>query len=55
MALPVLLTGFAQIRASVADYLFMETGSQIVQEEDWTMQPKQLKSSVESLKVALVQ
>jgi len=33
----------------------METGSRIVKEEDWTMQPKQLKSSVEKLREVLVQ
>ncbi|KAL1855438.1 hypothetical protein Plec18170_004158 [Paecilomyces lecythidis] len=50
----MLLHPYPKIRASVADYLFMETGSSLVKTEDWTMQPKQLKTSVEKLRTSLV-
>ncbi|KAJ9208854.1 hypothetical protein DTO021D3_71 [Paecilomyces variotii] len=50
----MLLHPYPKIRASVADYLFMETGSSLIKTEDWTMQPKQLKSNVEKLRTSLV-
>lgn len=43
-----------QVRAAVADYLFMETGSDIIKNEDWTRQPKQIKGEVERLRKMLV-
>lgn len=43
-----------QVRAVVADYLFMETGLDFVRNEDWTRQPKQMKEHVERLRRVLV-
>ncbi|KAF7158423.1 hypothetical protein CNMCM5623_003426 [Aspergillus felis] len=45
----MLLHPFPRIRSSVADYLFMETGSDLVKDEDWTKAPKQLKGQVRNL------
>ncbi|RHZ73935.1 hypothetical protein CDV55_103407 [Aspergillus turcosus] len=49
----MLLHPFPRIRSSVADYLFMETGSDLVKDEDWTKPPKQLKAQVENLRATL--
>ncbi|GIJ86129.1 hypothetical protein Asppvi_005003 [Aspergillus pseudoviridinutans] len=49
----MLLHPFPRIRSSVADYLFMETGSDLVKDEDWTKAPKQLKGQAETLRAML--
>jgi hypothetical protein len=49
----MLLHPFPRIRSNVADYLFMETGSDLVKDEDWTKPPKQLKGQVENLRTTL--
>ena len=43
-----------QVRTCVADYLYMETDSDLVKLGDWTRQPKQLKGDVETLRGVLV-
>lgn len=43
----------AQVRSSAAEYLFMETESEILKYEDWAASPKQLKPQVDDLRVAL--
>ncbi|GFG20907.1 tubulin-specific chaperone D [Aspergillus udagawae] len=49
----MLLHPFPRIRSSVADYLFTETGSDLVKDEDWTKAPKQLAGQVENLRAML--
>jgi hypothetical protein len=46
----LLLHPYPKIRTAVADCLFMETKSQTVKMEDWSAQPKQLKSKVEKVR-----
>ncbi|KAL1967896.1 hypothetical protein VTN77DRAFT_2313 [Rasamsonia byssochlamydoides] len=49
----MLLHPYPKIRTVVADCLFMETQSRIVKMEDWSAQPKQLKNTVEKVKLEL--
>lgn len=44
---------FNQVRSNVAEYLFMETGSNDVKCEDWTRQPKELKGLVGGIRETL--
>ncbi|PLB47288.1 hypothetical protein P170DRAFT_511917 [Aspergillus steynii IBT 23096] len=39
----MLLHPFPRVRSNIAEYLFMETVSDKVKDEDWTRQPKELK------------
>ncbi|KAL3464212.1 tubulin folding cofactor D C terminal-domain-containing protein [Aspergillus heterothallicus] len=45
-----LLHAFPRIRATTAEYLFIETELDLVKLEDWTRQPKELKGKVEELR-----
>ncbi|KAL5364108.1 tubulin folding cofactor D C terminal-domain-containing protein [Aspergillus floccosus] len=49
----MLLHPFPRVRNLLADFLFMETGLDGVRYEDWTKQPKQLKSQVEGVRESL--
>ncbi|KAL4872685.1 hypothetical protein BDV12DRAFT_161997 [Aspergillus spectabilis] len=46
----LLLHPFPRVRATTAEYLFMETGLNMVKVEDWTKQPKELKGKVEEVR-----
>ncbi|OJJ37236.1 hypothetical protein ASPWEDRAFT_131348 [Aspergillus wentii DTO 134E9] len=50
----MLLHPFPRIRAGAAEHLFMETELDVVKDEDWTRQPKQLKEQVDGLRAVLV-
>lgn len=38
---------FGQVRSLTAEYLFMETGAEVVKVEDWTRPNRELKGVVE--------
>ncbi|KAL4887473.1 tubulin folding cofactor D C terminal-domain-containing protein [Aspergillus karnatakaensis] len=46
----LLLHPFPRVRATTAEYLFVETGLDIVQLEDWTRSPKEMKEKVEEVR-----
>ncbi|KAL2829958.1 tubulin folding cofactor D C terminal-domain-containing protein, partial [Aspergillus cavernicola] len=46
----MLLHPFPRVRATAAEYLFMESGVDIVKLEDWTREPKELKNKVEEVR-----
>ncbi|KAL4919735.1 tubulin folding cofactor D C terminal-domain-containing protein [Aspergillus aurantiobrunneus] len=50
----MLLHPFPRVRVTTADYLFMETGLDVVKLEDWTNQPTKLKGKVEEVRGLLM-
>ncbi|KAL4975370.1 tubulin folding cofactor D C terminal-domain-containing protein [Aspergillus desertorum] len=46
----LLLHPFPRVRATTAEYLFMETELDLVKLEDWTSQPSKLKAKVEEVR-----
>ncbi|KAL5002135.1 tubulin folding cofactor D C terminal-domain-containing protein [Aspergillus recurvatus] len=49
----MLLHPFPRVRATTAEYLFMETDLDLVKLEDWTTQPSKLKAKVEEVRGVL--
>ncbi|KAL6238609.1 hypothetical protein BDW75DRAFT_237285 [Aspergillus navahoensis] len=49
----MLLHPFPRVRATTAEYLFMETNLDLVKLEDWTSQPAKLKAKVEKVRGVL--